>query len=35
MDEEKGGGKTHLSMKELVDNNQPKGKDLGMIAARA
>jgi aminocarboxymuconate-semialdehyde decarboxylase len=28
-------GKTHLSMKELVDNNQPKAKDLRMIAARA
>ena len=35
MDEERQGGKTHLSLKALVDNNQPKAKDLKMIEARA
>ena len=35
MDEEKEGGRTHLSFKALVDNNPPKPKDLQMISARA
>lgn len=35
MDEEKGGGKTHLSLKKLVDENPPKPKDLKMIQARS
>lgn len=35
MDEEKGAGKSHATLKNFVDSNPPKPKDLKMIQARA